>query len=227
MMKETFDSDNRLLVNGMILKHRPVGEYDFTVSILTMERGKISAFARGARKPGGKLSGNVEPFCYGSFVLYEGRSPYNIIEADIINYFEPFRRDLEATCYGTYLLELADYYATENSDERDLLKLLYLSLTAFTKDAFDKRLVRCVFELRALVIDGQYPGFPEGRGYSDACRLAMQHIESADLKNLFTFKLSEEALNELVEITRIYRDRFVDRQLKSLEMLGALENGSL
>ena len=64
MMKETFDSDNRLLVNGMILKHRPVGEYDFTVSILTMERGKISAFARGARKPGGKLSGNVEPFCY-------------------------------------------------------------------------------------------------------------------------------------------------------------------
>lgn len=223
-MKETFDSDNRLIVNGIIIKHRPVGEYDFTVTILTMERGKISAFARGARKPGGRLSGNVEPFCYGSFVLYEGRSSYNIIEADIINYFEPFRRDLEATCYGTYLLELADYYATENSDERDLLKLLYLSLTAFTKDVFDRRLVRCVFEIRALVIDGQYPGVPEGRNYLDATRLAVQHISSADLKNLFTFKLSEEALNELIEITRLYRDRFVDKKLKSLDMLSTIES---
>lgn len=223
-MKETFDSDNRLIVNGIIIKHRPVGEYDFTVTILTMERGKISAFARGARKPGGRLSGNVEPFCYGSFVLYEGRSSYNIIEADIINYFEPFRRDLEATCYGTYLLELADYYATENSDERDLLKLLYLSLTAFTKDVFDRRLVRCVFEIRALVIDGQYPGVPEGRNYLDATRLAVHHISSADLKNLFTFKLSEEALNELIEITRLYRDRFVDKKLKSLDMLSTIES---
>ena len=226
-MKETFDQDNRLIVNGMIIKHRPVGEYDFTVTILTMERGKISAFARGARKPGGKLSGNVEPFLYGSFTLFEGRSSYNIIDTDIINYFEPFRRDLEATCYGTYLLELADYYATENSDERDLLKLLYLSLTAFTKDAFDKRLVRCVFELKALVIDGQYPGFPEGRGYSDATRLAMQHIGIADLKNLFTFKLSDEALDDLIKITKIYRDRFVDRKLKSLDMLEAFEKNML
>lgn len=223
-MKETFDSDNRLIVNGMILKHRPVGEYDFAVTILTMERGKISAFARGARKPGGKLSGNVEPFCYGSFVLYEGRSSYNIIETDIVNYFEPFRRDLEATCYGTFLLELADYYATENSDDRELLKLLYLSLTAFTKDVFDKRLVRCVFELRALVIDGQYPGIPYGRDYLDATKMALEHIGSADLKKLFTFKLSDEALEELIDITQMYRDRFVDRQLKSLDMLDVVEN---
>lgn len=222
-MKETFDSDNRLIVNGIILKHRPVGEYDYSVSILTMERGKISAFARGARKPSGKLSGNVEPFCYGSFVLYEGRNSYNIIETDIINYFEPFRRNLDAACYGTYLLELADYYATENSDESKLLKLLYLSLTALTKDVYDKKLVRCIFELRALVIDGQYPGFLEGRGYCDAARVAMQHISSSELKNLFTFKLNDEALDDLTEITKIYRERFVDRQLKSLDMLSMVE----
>ncbi|WP_242830932.1 DNA repair protein RecO [Butyrivibrio fibrisolvens] len=223
MMKETFDQDNRLTVNGIVIKHRPVGEYDFTVTIITMERGKISAFARGARKPGGKLSGNVEPFCYGTFTLYEGKSSYNIIETDIINYFEPFRRNLEDTCYGTYLLELADYYATENSDETELLKLLYLSLTALTKDAFDKRLVRCIFELRALVIDGQYPGFPENRGYSDAVKLAMQHISGSDLKSLFTFRLSDQALKELIDITRMYREHFVDRQLKSLEILSTVE----
>lgn len=222
-MRETFDDDHKHKLTGMVLKHRPVGEYDFAVTILTMERGKISAFARGARRPGGKLSGNVEPFGYGEFTLFEGKSSYNILEADIINYFEPFRRDLEAACYGTYFLELADYYSTENSDESELLKLLYLSLTALTKDVFDRRIVRCVYELRALMIDGQYPGFPEEGGYSQSLEYAMYYIQTSDLKELFSFKLSEEALVELIEVTRNYRNRFVDRQLHSLAMLGTFE----
>jgi DNA repair protein RecO (recombination protein O) len=218
-MRETFDNDPRIRISGMIIKHRPVGEYDYICTILTMERGKVSAFARGARKPGGKLSGNVEPFCYGNFILYEGRNSYNLIEADIINYFEYFRRNLESSLYGSCFLELADYYATENSDESDLLKLLYISLVALCKGTFDNRLIRCVFELRALVIDGQYPGFPQGRGFDDAVRAAMQHIETAPLKELFAFRLNDEALRQLMQITDVYRNKYVDRRLNSAEML--------
>ncbi len=80
--------EDLVTVRGIVLKHSPSGDYDWVVTIFTADRGKITAFARGARKPGNKLCGTVEPFCFGTFKLFASRSAYNIMEADIENYFE-------------------------------------------------------------------------------------------------------------------------------------------
>ena len=113
-----------ITVIGMVLKVVPVGDYDRRVVILTSEMGKIVAFAKNARKPNSHLVAATNPFSFGKFRLYAGRSSYNIIEAEISNYFEKLRDDFEAAYYGMYFLEIADFYTRENNDEKEQLKLL-------------------------------------------------------------------------------------------------------
>ena len=93
----------RELVNltGMVLKASPVGDNDRRLVLLTRERGKITAFARGAKRPGSQLMGVTRPFVFGNFRLYEGRDACNLQRADLLNNFSEITQAMEAPCYGT------------------------------------------------------------------------------------------------------------------------------
>ena len=181
----------------MVLEVSPVGETDRRVVLLTKERGKISAFARGARKQGSRLMAATNPFCFGEFILYEGRNSYSLSEAVIRNYFEDMRMHFEEACYGMYFLELMDYYTRENNDEREMLLLLYQSLRALLHAAYDNRLVRYIFEIKAVVLNGEYPGLPKNKDYEESTRYSLQYIADSSVEKLYSFKVSDEVLQEL------------------------------
>ena len=144
-------------MTGMILSATPIGEYDKRLVILTKEKGKISAFAKGARKQNSPMTGTTNPFLFGEFLLYEGRSSYNVMQANISNYFMELSTDFESAYYGFYFMEIADYYTKEYNDEREMLKLLYQTMRALASGKIPRKLIRYIFELKTLVVNGEAP----------------------------------------------------------------------
>ena len=91
-------------LTGMVLKAAASGEYDRRLVILTRERGKITAFARGAKKPGNSLMAISRPLVFGKFQFYEGRDAYSLVSGEVKNYFTEIAGDVEAACYSSYFL---------------------------------------------------------------------------------------------------------------------------
>ncbi|MCC8061016.1 MAG: DNA repair protein RecO [Clostridiales bacterium] len=209
-------------LTGMVLKASPVGEHDRRLVILTRERGKITAFARGARRPGNPLMAVSRPLAFGLFRLYEGREAYNLHGAEISNFFAEISGDVAAACYASYFLEFADYYGRENMDCAEMLLLLYQSVRALLKPSLPNSLVQLIFELRAMAANGEYtpePTQPAG----EAAAYAWEYILSSPLDKLYTFVLKADAQRELKDNIEANKRRFIDRRFHSLEILQALE----
>lgn len=208
-------------VTGLVIQNLPMGEYDKRVTILTKERGKIAAFARGARRPNSKLMARTNPFCFGTFKMYEGKSSYTLVDAEISNYFDEFRDDFEGAMYGMYFLEVADYYTRENNDEKEMLMLVYQSLRALILPAIQNELILYIFEIKALVVNGEFPGIPANKSLSLDTLYTIDYVVKSGLDRLYTFVVSDEVLKELAECVVEYRKRYMGHEFHSLEILNS------
>lgn len=142
-------------VTGLVLNAGNIGEFDKRVTLLTKERGRITAFARGAKKATSPYAAACQPFTFGEFSLYEGRSSFNLMWADVGHYFEGIKEDLWLISYGSYFCEFVSYLTRENNDEMNILKLLYQSLRALEKKTIGPELIRRVFEIKIMALYGQ------------------------------------------------------------------------
>ena len=203
---------------GIIIKAEPIGEYDRRVVILTENRGKISAFARGARRPNSKFVASTNPFVFGNISLFAGRNSYTLTNMEAVEYFDSLRLDFDKSMYGMYFLELADYYTRENNDDRDMLKLLFVSLKALSRGLIDNRLIRAIFELRAVAVNGEFPGL-ELRSMSETAEYTIKFIISADFAKLYSFTLKDEVMNEVINYSALVVDKMIHHSFNSLLLL--------
>lgn len=203
----------------MIIRTSPVGEYNKRLVILTAEAGKITAFARGARKVGNRFMGVTEPFCFGRFKLLEGKDAYTLTDADISRHFEELRADYDATVMASYFLEVADYYTRENMEAYEELNLIYASILALISGKFDFKLVRSIYEIKSLVIAGEFPGIPTDRKYSETTSYTVDRIVNSSVHELFTFTVSDEVIGELEHMCGKLMKNMVDKKFNSVRLM--------
>ena len=219
-------------ITGIVIRSVPVGESDRRVVLLTREIGKIAAFARGVRRQNSPLMGAVQPFNYGTFRIYAGRDYYVLTEARIDQHFDDLKKDMTLSCYGSYFLEVMDELTRENNDESRLLLLTYAALRALEKKALDPKLVRAVFEIRCAVEEGEFsmdPSFLSSlaprSGAENATGIpvrALEAIASSDMAHLFSFSVSGETLEQLLQISSRLLSRLTSHEFTSLKILNMM-----
>jgi DNA repair protein RecO (recombination protein O) len=102
---------------AVILRVRALGEKDRVLTLLSPERGRFSAAARGARAPKSKLAALSQPFVIGRFMLAHGRSLDILTQGQIEEVHSHISADLVKTAWANYLCELCDGLPEEQPDE--------------------------------------------------------------------------------------------------------------
>ena len=166
--------NDQIKVMGMVIFSSPIGENDKRIVLLTRELGKVSAFVRGARRPGNHLMAASDSFAFGTFYLVRGRDSYTLVNAEISNYFRELAADITAAYSAYYFLELAEYYAVENEDASMMLNLIYASFNALLNPKIDDRLVRIFLRADCAGNQKNPAGFPcRGTGLCAGIALKM------------------------------------------------------
>ncbi|MBE5923259.1 MAG: DNA repair protein RecO [Lachnospiraceae bacterium] len=239
-------------LKGIILSSSPVRDYDKRLVILTKERGKITAFANGARKMNSSFSGITEPFNFGTFALFEGYDAYRFVGGEVKEYFRDLKNDIEGICYGTYFGEILEYLCVEGIGDTNVINLIYASLKALEAKKLKPLLIRRIFELKMLALDGEmmsafscakcgndklisYSNNSDGllcdkctKSASDAKLInettvyTIQYVLSSAINKLYTFDLSDDILREFDTVVGWYFEKHVDKKFKSLEILNSL-----
>ena len=146
---------------GVVLRTHKLGEADRIVTLLTKDRGRVRAVARGVRKTSSKYGARLEPFGYVDFQCFEGRNLDTITQVESLAAFgAAFSDDYARWTSGQAIVETAEKLTGEEGEpEVQQFTLLVSALRALAENRHPHGLILDSYLLRSLAIGGWAPSF--------------------------------------------------------------------
>lgn len=248
-------SERSYKTDALVLSSRPLGEADRLIDLLTWERGKITAVARGARKVKSRLAAGVDLFTYGHYQLHRGRSLDLITGQEVREHFTAFREDAALYPYGLFLTELTGRLVRSEEPAPEPCSLLLEGWRLLCDDTLPERMLLCrAFELKLMDLTGFCPYLkgcllcdtPEALYFSprqggllcrkcaggDAVRLSAgtvalaRRLLEASLEQVKMLRPLALQMRELAGIAAAFRRYHLDiGELRSLQLIRLLNPG--
>jgi DNA repair protein RecO (recombination protein O) len=211
---------------GIVLREYDAGESNKKLVMLTRGHGKITVFARGARRTGSKLATGL--FSYNEFVIFQGSGFYSLNAVAPVHIFDGISDDFEKFCFAHAFLEMTDKMVLASMDTGEILDVLLWALLELTGHRHAPATVFAVFAIKLLKTEGFAPlvngaGAETGESILQLSAEAVQaltYIMEANPKKMFAFRVSEDVARQLYRAAKVFAAENLDAELKSLEMIG-------
>lgn len=142
--------------HGVVLRTHKLGEADRIVVLLTRERGKVRAVAKGVRKTKSRIGSKLEPANHVQVQCYEGRGELDTVTSvDGIEHFGALRTDLDLLTRAINMLEAVDHLALQDEPAPRLYTMLVGALRALAESR--SPLVVPAFYWKLLALEGFGP----------------------------------------------------------------------
>ncbi len=238
---------------SIILKTSDLREADKIVSIFSEKAGKISAVARGIKKPKSSLRACVQPFCHSLLFFSSGRELDLITQGKLIQFYGNTREDIQRMLYAVYIMELLDKSLMERMPLSDLYLYTLQVLNYIDEWGVNQLIIRS-FELKLLICLGYTPllnrcikcgsptvssfNIPEGGTVCDVCQKESSSIYplaaptlallrlllNANIKTISRVKASTQNLQQLEAFLEAYLEYHLERRFSLKSTIRTLKD---
>ena len=143
-------------VQAIVLRHFEYGEADRILRVFTLEKGKISAIAKGVRKISSRKACHLEPFTQVRLSQAKGRDLDIITQAEALKPRTQLRADLHRMTLSSYVVEVLDRFTYEEGSTPGLFRLISQTLDRLETLESPETAVR-YYEIRLLNLLGYRP----------------------------------------------------------------------
>lgn len=148
---------NQIVTIGIVLARTDFQEADRIITVLTPDKGKIKAIAKGVRRPKSKLAGGIELFSISNVTFLPGRGDLQtLISSRLINHYGNIVKDINRTMLGYELLKRINR-VTEDEPGEEYFEMLRRSLAGLNDSGVDRQLVELWFTMQLLKLTGHSP----------------------------------------------------------------------
>lgn len=145
-------------MKGIVIKTQDYSESHKIVTIYSNKLGKISAIARGAKKPKSRMAAVTQPFILGEFFIYINSGLSTIQQGDVVDSLRFIREDIIKTAYAAYIVELTDKLVDSHLPDKYLFDQLYQTLSWIAEhDEVDADIPMMMYELKLFAKGGFAP----------------------------------------------------------------------
>jgi DNA repair protein RecO (recombination protein O) len=172
---------------AVLLRRLDYGDFDLILTLLSLQRGKISLIAKSAKKSTKRFGGILELFSLMEVVASAGRGGLPVLqEATLISPFSTIRNDIIKTAYASYWCELINNWVEENQKQEQLFYLLKHVLNQLDRGESEAAQISILFQMKLLHLTGHGPNLRQcGR-----CRKNLEII----LPNQVVFDIAKGAI---------------------------------